>query len=578
MNLRVFWVLKVIFLTVQLANASDLNCVQEKIRSNLLGAQFLHGLNSAFHHLPMIERAQEILVQVGEKNPQNAQKKIAAWLSIVEQTHLRRRDAPKVLERLKKYYYREHVITEDDFPESYFELQKKIDREKGLGDVYIPREQRAARKRRAIQDQKKSLDAWIEYLSGSDAPYPMWAKVWAFDGMARIGKLDAETGKVTSRNRQTVAPFVELNRGALSLTIEAVEKRLQAKQKSLNYAEIEPNGELRELVQGGNFGKIYGWYMHALTRNELDLKMTEGAWVKYPRGSDPWELIQLLQCKNTGWCTVAASTAHEHVRDGDFYVYYSHDALSRPNHPRIAIRMKGDQIVEVRGIGPSQELDSSISVTGILDQKLKEFGIEGERFLKRSSDMKRLSQIEQKTEALEELTESELRFLYEIDSKIEGFGYDAGPRIHEVRDKRDKRKDLASLFHIKPEEVSLTSEEALSGTRKIHYGELDLDDLESIEGRKLLERQYGDLVLSNLKRAHDFILSKEMHGDIYLQSLETAQGLKLPEVHYGKLDLMSLKKAQGITFPKEMHGNLFLPVQLKGKVRIPKGAQVSWVE
>jgi hypothetical protein len=402
MRLRLALTINLVFLTIQSANAGTPSCIQEKIRVNLLGAQFLHGLNPTFHKTPMVERAQNILMQLGEKNPQDTQKKIAAWLSIVEQTHLGRRDAPQVLDRLKKYYYSEHVITEREFPESHFELQKKIAREQGRGDVQISPQQRAELMRVVIEDQKKSLDPWIEYLSSLDASYPMWAKVWAFNGMTRIGKLDAGTRHVTSRSSKTVAPFIELNREALSLTIEAVEKRLHAKQKGIKYKDIEPNPELRELVQDGNFGKIYGWYRHALTRNGVDLKVTEGTWIKYPRGSDPKELVQSLQCKSTGWCTAGESTARTQLQGGDFYVYYSRDALGRPKNPRIAIRMGANRIDEVRGIGPSQELDPIIASTGILDQKLKEFGTEGERYRKRSSDMKLLTQIERKSEALEE--------------------------------------------------------------------------------------------------------------------------------------------------------------------------------
>lgn len=591
MGLRVLFIINLVFLVIQTANAGTPGCVAKTIRDNLQGALFLHGLNPALYKTPMVERAESILIQLGEKNPKDVQKKIAAWLSIVEQTHIGRRDEPEVLNRLKDYYYQEHVISEENFPESYFDLQKKIARERGLEETRLSPELRAEHMRVIIEDQKKSLDSWIEYLTSNDAYYPMWAKVWAFNGMTRIGKIDAASGNVVSRSAKTVSPFIDVNREALSLSIEAVEKLLNAKQKGLKYKDVEPNAKLRELVQGGNFGKIYGFYSHALAQNAIDLTVTEGAWVKYPRGSDPGPLVKSLQCKNTGWCTAGESTAQKQLADGDFYVYYSHDALGRPKNPRLAIRMNGDQIGEVRGIGPDQEIDPHIVSTEILNQKLKEFGLEGERYLKRSADMKLLSQIEAKTNALEELTESELRFIHEIDSKIEGFGNKPAPRIFEIRSMRDRRKDFAVIFHVKPEEVSFTAEEALSGKIKVHYGDLELRGLDDIQGIKFPEVVVGKLnmgmvetaedcelpkvvygdIYAHMKSAKNVTFPKEVHGRVYLKRLKSAQNVKLPEVIHGELELEGLTSAEGLTFPEKVHGYLKLSALKSARgLKLPK--------
>ena len=47
--------------------------------------------------------------------------------------------------------------------------------------------------------------------------------------------------------------------------------------------------------------------------------------------------------------------------------------------------------------------------------------------------MKKLTGIEKKAEDGEDLTLEELRFLYEIDEKIEGFGYSRDPRIDKIK-------------------------------------------------------------------------------------------------------------------------------------------------
>ncbi|MFC1787817.1 hypothetical protein ACFLZY_01200 [Patescibacteria group bacterium] len=52
------------------------------------------------------------------------------------------------------------------------------------------------------------------------------------------------------------------------------------------------------------------------------------------------------------------------------------------------------------------------------------------------------------------MSPDELRFLYEIDSKIEGFGYHSDPRIKELRDARDPEADMPVVFECKPEQIT----------------------------------------------------------------------------------------------------------------------------
>ena len=72
--------------------------------------------------------------------------------------------------------------------------------------------------------------------------------------------------------------------------------------------------------------------------------------------------------------------------------------------------MEGERIGEVRGIVSSQNLDSKIAGSGLLEDKLKEFGKEGELYFKRVEHMKRLTAIEDKADNGGKLTKEELRF------------------------------------------------------------------------------------------------------------------------------------------------------------------------
>ncbi len=113
--------------------------------------------------------------------------------------------------------------------------------------------------------------------------------------------------------------------------------------------------------------------------------------------------------------------------------------------------MEENRIAEVRGIAPNQNLDPYIAP--VLEKKLQTFGAEGETYKKKAKDMACLTAMENKVKAKKPLTHDDLRFLWEFDAPIEGFGYERDPRINEICSTRNKRQDLALLFNCTEEEL-----------------------------------------------------------------------------------------------------------------------------
>ncbi len=266
-------------------------------------------------------------------------------------------------------------------------------------------------------------------------------------------------------------------------------------------------------------------------------------------------LAQSLQSYGTGWCTAGESTAEAQLKGGDFYVYYSYDEQGKPIIPRVAIRMQGPSITEVRGIAHEQNLDPYIGK--VVDEKLAKFP-DGKIYQKKSADMKRLTEIDKKNTKGEELTTDDLRFLYQLDSKIEGFGYQADPRIQEILANRDIKSELSLQAGYSKEQISTTKDEALKGGIKYHYGELDLGSLKSAEGLKLPETVGGSLDLEKLESAEGLELPKTVSGYLKLTNLRSTKGLKLPETVGGGLDLNSLRSAKGLKLPETLGAVLFL--------------------
>ncbi len=268
------------------------------------------------------------------------------------------------IKMLKSLYYEHYVIKKEKIPESFFEFQNKIREERGEEKIKYTEEEKEEERSKIIREQKESLDQWIEYLASKDSDmYETWFKYYAFQGMLKLGNYDKEKGNYNRRTEKTIRPFIELNREALAYVYDELKK-------NLNGEKIEDN-ELKKLIEGGSFGKLYGYALRKLDEAKREITSDEGIWKKYPQGSNPEILFNDLNGKGTGWCTAGGlDTAREHVNGGDFYVYYTKDKNGKYTQPRIAIRKKNGQIEEIRGIEKDQNLESNMEL--VVEEKLKE--------------------------------------------------------------------------------------------------------------------------------------------------------------------------------------------------------------
>jgi hypothetical protein len=398
----------------------------------------------------------------GEKIPQVPEVEIQSYLDRFSKIFNPedKRQKERNVQMMKRVFFKNHVIREENIPTSYFELQRRIAEERGQAADF-PREISQDMRDEAYEiikkDQEESLSYWIEYLSGDDATYPDWAKYWAIRSVLAMGQYDKEKQAFRKRTKDTTAPFPDLNQEALTTAFDYIQNQAEGKQTTNPIPEPEnpfadeikavSDEDFQKLLTTENFARYYAFAIeHVVADNSELYKITEGEWRVFSQGSNPEELTRTLQGKGTGWCTAGTRTAEAQLQKGGFYIYYSKNDLGEAKIPRLAIRMEGDQIGEVRGVAHKQEVDPYIS--DVLTEKMNEFGTQGEQYQKKAGDMKRLTQINLKAKNNEELTREDLRFIYEIDQNIEGFGYQRDPRIAEVIDKREKEQDILSIFDI----------------------------------------------------------------------------------------------------------------------------------
>ena len=454
---------------------------------------------------------------------------------------------------LKSFYYDLYVIKPENIPDAYFQNQVRLARERGYGNIELTEEDKRRMTEEVIDDQKKSLDKWIEYFlyDEESKSYEMWEKYWVFQGLQNLGKYDKETGKFSKRDKSTVYPFPPVEREYIFTTLKLMEDFLKDK---------KGEEDIKQALSTGNFKLLYEYVIkQSFLKGEHQSNSTDGKWIKYEQGSDYNILRDSLQGYYTGWCTAAGENfAKSQLAGGDFYVYYSLDEHGEAKVPRIAIRMNGKtKIGEIRGIADNQNMEPEMMP--ILEEKLKEFP-DRDKYLKKEHDMKLLTLIDKKVNNNIELTPDELKFLYKKGDKITGFGYWEDPRIEEIKRKRNERRDYGLIFNVKEEEVALSQEEWLNNPEKFKAltRNIDLGSLTSADGLVLPQHVGGHIYLGHLTNADGLVLPQHVGGHIYLNRLTNADGLVLPQYIGGDINLRSLESAKGLIFPQHVGGLIYL--------------------
>ena len=479
------------------------------------------------------------------------------------------------IDTIKQLYYDKYVIKKENIPEGYFKSLEKRYLDEGHGhhnlvnpENEIDKELKEQHINVIIREQKDSLDVWLNYLLSKDSDYlPMWAKVWAFQGMLSIGNLNKEKDGYGRRSNTAVNPFVSFDSEILGKCVELVKETFDKKEIT--------DKEINKLLQSGSFSKLYGKLL--ANKKQLKIGSDEGIWIKYnyeskedtnkkiKNGIEPeyLKLYNSLQGFNTGWCTAGSKeTAKQQIcgggsyQGGDFYAYYTKDKNGEYKIPRIAIRMNKNQIGEIRGIAENQNIESNMEI--VLEGKLKEFP-DGKLYQKKVHDMKMLTEIYDNYEK-RDLTKEELIFLYEINDKITGFGYDKDQRINEILDKRNKRKDLSIVLNCDLRQIGFTEDDLFNNQLVYYYGNIDFQDYETLKLLNYNLPNYirGWLDLEGLTSCEGLILPKSIGDYLDLRGLKMVDRLVLPEKIGGYLDLHRLTFAKELILPKEIGGTLDL--------------------
>ncbi|TAL50799.1 hypothetical protein EPN81_01835, partial [Patescibacteria group bacterium] len=185
------------------------------------------------------------------------------------------------LSMMKRFMHDALIVKPDVATDEYLTHQQKQARALGHGDTEIPeyvREQIARavvaiaegsdieselegleneKKQMAeeivakMDDQKRSLDKWVDYLATDDAraAYPDWFRYWAMRSVTGLSSFDKDEKRFPSRDTETMNPFPELDQAVLGKVRDAVEhdrvykERVATAQEEVRRAEKKHNRE-----------------------------------------------------------------------------------------------------------------------------------------------------------------------------------------------------------------------------------------------------------------------------------------------------------------------------------------------
>ena len=430
---------------------------------NEIGSKVLSLVNFESKHKDIVESSFNKARQNKEKLPgKNNERRNFAYLSRLDRMIEKHGD--KAEQKLWAASAENLVMDYEDIPDAYWKQQEQILRDNGQGRE-LSRSEKEILADDLIEKQRESITSWTNYLGDKNCPYPLWFKVYAFDGISKMSNaLNLDDTNYDRRDHTTALSFPKLNAEILAKVYRQI-NNFYGVDKEDWLKKNSDDEKLVSLVKSANFPKLYA---KELLDTKVILKTPEraedvhGDWFEYKLG-DEEEIADLAE--GTRWCVVDPNVAHNYLTYGQFINpgednNYDDDdwedddqteypeakfiifRLEDPNSPGVyasngsaSIRLDPDGMVaEVSGLGEGQAIEDALVPT----VKKKTLSLPGgEKYLQKFDDKQTLIRLDKKMKKGQDLTKEELSFLYELDRPIATLDtYNRrDPRIPELKEK-----------------------------------------------------------------------------------------------------------------------------------------------
>ena len=546
-------------------NTTEQNTQHLSRLQNEIGAKVLSLVNFESKHKDIVESSFNKARQNKEKLPgKNNERRNFAYLSRLDRMIEKHGD--KVEQKLWAASAENLIMDYEDIPESYWKQQEQILRDNGQGRE-LSRYEKEILAEDLIDKQRESITSWANYLGDKNCPYPLWFKVYAFDGISKMSNaLNLDDADYNRRDNTTALSFPKLNAEILAKVYRQINDFYGVDRENW-LAQHSDDEKLVSLVKSANFPKLYA---KELVDTKVILKTPErtedvhGDWFEYKLGDE--EKIASL-AEGTRWCVVDPNVAHNYLTygqysnpeedddydqdyeddedwedddyedddydDDDQAETYEHDdvevenpeakfiifRLEDPNSPGVyasngsaSIRLDPDgTVAEVSGLNDGQAVEDAL-VPIVKKKALSLPG--GEKYLQKFDDKQTLIKLDNKMKEGEDLTKEELSFLYELDRPIATLDtYNReDPRIPELKEKYgieyalEKGIDVNELVpSLNPDDIAKNLDYLLEQGANINVDELasNLDSVRIAKNLDSLLKHGADIYVDELVSSLD---------------------------------------------------------------------------
>ena len=453
---------------------NSINTTEQKTQhlsrlQNEIGSKVLSLVNFESKHKDIVESSFNKARQNKEKLPgKNNERRNFVYLSRLDR--MVEKYGNKAEQKIWEASAENVVMDYEDIPEAYWKQQEQILRDNGQGRKLSEYEKEILAED-LIDKQRQSITSWTNYLGDKNCPYPLWFKVYAFDGISKMSNtLNLDDADYNRRDNTTALSFPKLNAEILAKVYRQINDFYGVDKKDW-LSKNSDDEKLVSLVKSANFPKLYA---KELVDTKVILKTPErtedvhGDWFEYKLG-DEEEIASLAE--GTKWCVVDPNVAHNYLvygqysnpeEDDDYDQDYEDDEdwedddikvedpeakfiifrLEDPNTPGVfasngsaSIRLDPNGIVdEISGLNEGQAVEDAL-VPIVKEKALSLPG--GEKYLQKFDDKQTLIKLDNKMKEGEDLTKEELSFLYELDRPIATLDTynEEDPRIPELKEK-----------------------------------------------------------------------------------------------------------------------------------------------
>ena len=492
-------------------NTTEQNAQHLSRLQNEIGSRVLALVNFESKHKDIVESSFNKARNNKEKLPgKNNERRNFAYLSRLNNMVEKHGDA---LEQKLWVASAENLVMDyEDIPDAYWKQQEQILRDNGQGRE-LSRYEKKILAEDLIDKQRQSITSWTNYLGDKNCPYPLWFKVYAFDGISKMSNaLNLDDADYNRRDNTTALSFPKLNAEILAKVYRQIND-FYGVDKENWLAQHSDDEKLVSLVKSANFPKLYA---KELVDTKVILKTPErtedvhGDWFEYKLG-DEEEIASLAE--GTHWCVVDPNVAHNYLVYGEYGHSRSTGAdeesnskakfiifrLEDPNSPGVfasngsaSIRLDPNGIVdEVSGLNEGQAVEDAL-IPIVKEKTLSLPG--GEKYLQKFDDKQALIRLDKKMEKGEDLTKEELSFLYELDRPIATLDtYNReDPRIPELKEKYGIEYALEKGVDVNKLVSSLESQDIAKNLDSL------LEHGADINVNELVSSLYPDDIVDNL--------------------------------------------------------------------------------